>query len=633
MPPFIPTDEQSAVLAHEVGRHARILAGPGTGKSATVIAWLARHNPKRARLLTFTRAATGELVQKLRAREDIRIDKPSTIHAFCIAVLMKNGGVGEFPRPFRMADDWETDTIVEPTLARRLHISKREVGKLFSELAANWESLNPAEPTNVPAAARSRFMGGWREHRRIMGYALLSELPYALRNALRDHVDLDGIDYQVLVVDEYQDLNACDLDVLRCIAQRGCAIIAAGDDDQSIYSFRKAHPQGIRSFPDEYQGAISYPLTRTRRCPRRIAEWANFVIQGDPDRPADRGVLQCTDNATEGEVGLLAFASNSSEAKGIARLVHHLQTDKRVPAEEILILVRSDHNGLFTKPIKDELRARRIPFSDPSEMQELLTAPQNRHALCLLRLRVNIEDSLAWASLLHLTAGLGETFFDHVYDRARSAGVSFARALLDEHASGFTGLSSVLRGRAQQLINKMIEIVDRIQIPTARPDSGWGAWIAETFEDQPDVHISRELELLLSTIDARVEDTGDLGRYLGQIAPIAKDIALEKNGKVRIMTMAGSKGLTVKATIVGGLETGLVPKDGCDLSEERRLLYVAMTRAEEYLYGTWARRRTGPTARMGRTLPHDRRQLSELINGGPVNPEDGNDCLNVVSSV
>ena len=126
-------------------------------------------------------------------------------------------------------------------------------------------------------------MGGWQEHRQIMGYALLSELPYALRIALRDHPDLDGVDYRVLVVDRYQDLNACDLDVLQRLA-RGCTIIAAGDDDQSIYSFRKAHPQGIREFLEDYPGAADYPLTITRRCARSIVNWANYVIQGDPDR-------------------------------------------------------------------------------------------------------------------------------------------------------------------------------------------------------------------------------------------------------------------------------------------------------------------------------------------------------------
>ena len=123
MPPFAPTAEQDVILGHSRDCHARILAGPGTGKSATVIAWLVQNHPIRARLLTFTRAATGELVEKLAQREDIELDAPTTIHAFCISVLLRNGGVGEFPRPFRMADDWETDNIVEPTLARRRRLA------------------------------------------------------------------------------------------------------------------------------------------------------------------------------------------------------------------------------------------------------------------------------------------------------------------------------------------------------------------------------------------------------------------------------------------------------------------------------------------------------------------------------
>ena len=633
MPPFVPTEEQAAILAHEASRHARILAGPGTGKSATIIAWLAHHHPIRARLLTFTRAATGELIQKLAQREDIELDTPSTVHAFCISVLLRNGGVGEFPRPFRMADDWETDKIVEPTLARRLDIGKRDVDKLFSELAANWESLNPAEPTNVSAAARARFMGGWREHRQILGYALLSELPYALRAALRDHPDLEGIDYSVLLVDEYQDLNACDLDVLRRLAVRGCAIVAAGDDDQSIYSFRKAHPEGIRRFLEEYPGAADYPLTITRRCARNIVSWANYVIQGDPGRPAERVGLQAAAAAANGEVNLLAFSGQASEAQGIGRLAQHLIVDRHVLAEEILILVRSDHNGLFTGPIKDELRRRGVPFSDPSEIKEMLAEAGNRKALSILRLCVNREDSLAWASLLHLTTGIGETFFNYIYDRARAAGIPFGRALLSAHGEGFPGLSAALARRAIELIAGTQARMDAMGLPAAMPEGGWGAWISGQFGEGPDMPISNPMRELLAKIDARIEPTEDLGRYLGQIAPIAKDIALEKNAKVRIMTLAGSKGLTVRAAIVAGLETGFIPMDDCDPAEERRLLYVGMTRAEEFLFGTWARRRRGPTARMGRTQIDDRRQLSTLIGGGPVESQDGNAYLNGVSTV
>jgi DNA helicase II / ATP-dependent DNA helicase PcrA len=630
---FHPTPEQEAVLGHDVNRHGRILAGPGTGKSATVLAWLAQHPELRTKLLTFTRAATGELVQKLEQRGNQGLDKPSTIHSFCIAVLLRNAGVGEFPRPLRMADDWERKEIVESSLARRLGTQKRQIVKLFRELAANWESLNPSEEEGVDAAVRARFTGGWREHRQVFGYTLLSELPHSLRQALQDHPDLDGVDYDVVVVDEYQDLNACDLDVLRLLAGRGCRIVGCGDDEQSIYSFRKAHPEGIRRFPRDYAGAADYPLTVTRRCGRSIIAWANQVILGDPDRPRGRNPVQAAEGARNGQVGLLAFAGHVAEAQGVARLVDHLMQDKEVPADEILILVRSDHNGLFSQPVKAALTARNIAFSDPSEIDAVLADGDNRRALCVLRIAVHREDSLAWASLAHLSNGIGDALFDYVYERARADRTSFGADLLAAHAAEYPCLTAALARRAGTLVDNTLRLVDELHPPGACPDGGWGGWIVQELRERRVVAMTEAFAALLAKIDERAETPADLGRFLGLITPISKDIALEKNGKVRIMSLASSKGLTVKATIIAGLETGLIPKDDCDPGEERRLLYVGMTRAEEYLFGTWARRRNGPTARMGRAQVQNRRQRSILLDGGPVNSEDGNAYLDRESTV
>jgi DNA helicase-2/ATP-dependent DNA helicase PcrA len=193
--PFNPTHEQEAILAHDLRTHGRILAGPGTGKSATLIALLnsvPARQATHAKLLTFTRAATAELAHKLSEVENVACERPSTVHSFCIAALLANPGLGEFPEPFRMADDWETREIVRPTLARRLEIAVPQVRELFAELAANWESLDPRESARVDAAVRARFMGGWRQHREIYGYSLPAELPHALLTALQQHDDLQG---------------------------------------------------------------------------------------------------------------------------------------------------------------------------------------------------------------------------------------------------------------------------------------------------------------------------------------------------------------------------------------------------------------------------------------------------------
>jgi superfamily I DNA/RNA helicase len=181
-------------------------------------------------------------------------------------------------------------------------------------------------PGTARAAARRsrRARSAWNEHRQIYGYTLLAELPFALRQALQDHADLDGVDYDLLIVDEYQDLNACDLEVLHLIAERGCSIIAAADDDQSIYSFRYAAPEGIRRFPDDYPDCSRYPLTITQRCGRRIIEWASYVIAGDPGRPHDRPALACAAGSADGEV-------NTNKTRSSVRSVAVNACTKRPP--------------------------------------------------------------------------------------------------------------------------------------------------------------------------------------------------------------------------------------------------------------------------------------------------------------
>ena len=138
---------------------------------------------------------------------------------------------------------------------------------------------------------------------------------------------------------------------------------------------------------------------------------------------------------------------------------------------------------------------------------------------------------------------------------------------------------------------------------------------------------SEDLAEMLVSLDGLLEADQGLDRYLGQIAPLGKDLALAESEGVRIMTMGGSKGLTVQATIIAALEEGIVPRPDTDLAEERRLLYVAMTRARRFLFGTWARRRRGPTARSGAPRVASRRQHSRFLDGGPVESEDGSEFL------
>ena len=139
----------------------------------------------------------------------------------------------------------------------------------------------------------------------------------------------------------------------------------------------------------------------------------------------------------------------------------------------------------------------------------------------------------------------------------------------------------------------------------------------------PECTPSNELAELMVAIDDLTEPDSELGRFLGQVAPLGKDLALAQDQGVRFMTLMGSKGLTVRATILIGAEDGVIPRPESNLAEERRLLYVAMTRSTESVFCTWARRRYGRTARVGIGSVGDRHQPCGFLRDGPVSSQDG----------
>lgn len=615
------TNEQNAVVQHELPGHARVLAGPGTGKSTTAAALAERllglEEPPNLKFLTFTRAATLELDQKL---ENHGKAKPATVHSFSIATLLRNPGSAQFPQPLRIPDEYERN-LIRTHLARLVGVQVYRLDDLVREMAARWESLDPAETPHVTAEERARFIGSYTEHRRTFGYTLLDELPDLFRCALRDHQDLVGVNYDLLIVDEYQDLNACELEILRRLADRGTSIVAIGDDDQSIYSFRKAHAEGIRRFTNDYLGAKDYILNICLRLPSRIAHWAQHIIAGDRNRA--KPPIQCLPGARGGVAALLNFPSEITEARGIADLVTWLRDARHIPLSEILILSRTDRAGTFTRKIVDELRQRGIPVSDSESIDSAFNSRQNRTLLATMRLLVNRNDSLAWWTLLILEDRIGDVFISKIYQRSLAGGMTFGDALHVEAIHDFNGFPRASRQHGVAFYRRVVALLENVHMPVEFETLKWGEWIATEIAAGLLPGAGEDLLLLLRMIDESYTDSAEgLERFLSQLQPLSKDLARAQSDGVRFMTMVGSKGLTVRATIVVGVDNDLIPRPGQDISEERRLLYVAMTRSQEYLFLTWANRRQGPAGRAGHANP-GRRTHSELLNSGPIESEDG----------
>jgi DNA helicase-2/ATP-dependent DNA helicase PcrA len=421
--------------AGHTGSHARLLAGPGTGKTFVMtrrIVYLIEEvgvDPSEIIALTFTRAASQELRDRVRAEVgDENVPRISTLHSFALSKLLRNSGkLDSLPLPLRIADDWEESEIIFQDIKILLNLGRiSETKELFARLSADWESLAAEDDNWNPDP---RFIGAWRDHREIYGYTLRSELVYQLKRALEqiDDFDLEA-DVKYLLVDEYQDLNRCDLAVVREISKRGTELFAAGDDDQSIYGFRKAHPQGIRQFPDEYPNSCDLPLEICKRCDSEILRLAQFVAELDPLRIPKN--IHADDGCVGGEVALLSFTNQFEEAEAIASLCKHLIENKGYSPDSVLILLRVDTRKAFSGVLVDYFNRLGVPVATDVADSGPLDEPEGRKVLAILRLLENKTDHLAWRTLIQLRKnGIGEKGTQAIFQLARNKGIRFSEAL------------------------------------------------------------------------------------------------------------------------------------------------------------------------------------------------------------
>lgn len=629
--------DQRTAACH-VGQHARLLAGPGTGKTLTLtrrICYLVEDRGVESDTivaLTFTRAAALELRQRVEAELGAdRLPRIVTLHSFALRQLLRNANrITLLPQPLRIADDWEERHIVLEDLKALLNLNRvSDARDLLNDLSADWQSLTADEADWEGRFPNPQFLGAWREHRRVYGYVLRAELVYQLKRALEmiDDFAIEGTPRHLLV-DEYQDLNRCDLAVVRAIGERGAEVFGAGDDDQSIYGFRKAHPDGIRRFSQDYQPSQPLALEICKRCDPAILDLALYVARQDHRRLEKP--LRCDDGRTGGEVALLRFTDQNQEAGAVAGICKHLIDQIGYQPHDILILLRSDRNGAFSSVVNAALQREGIGVAIATAEGDSLDESSGRQVLALLHLAINAEDHLAWRTLLQLRSnGLGAQGIATLYQRATATGTTFTDAiravaadptLIARHGNRikteFETITAVLdqlnveaaHDGDAEAAEAVLEVVEQaIRLVTGSPEEA-GA-IRLRFETASHATHITSLEHLLRALE--VSDEG-----------LEQEV---EEGRVNILTMHRAKGLTAKAVIVVAAEDEYIPgrAGGDQIDDERRLLYVSLTRAKHYLFMTFCQRRTGPQQHTGRTSGNPRRILTQFLQGAPVAPVPG----------
>jgi DNA helicase-2/ATP-dependent DNA helicase PcrA len=236
-----------------------------------------------------------------------------------------------------------------------------------------------------------------------------------------------------------------------------------------------------------------------------------------------------------------------------------------------------------------------------------------RRWLALAHLKLNGEDSLAWWTLLHVTEGIGDKIIGYVYDNA-TGDETFGQALVRLKEENLPDRPRGWR-RVETTMDEAIAVINAMDLDGEDLDvRGWGGWLLDRMNPN---RVSVDARRLLEMVGSAVAIDDGLGGLLGQLETMGKDLAASEGLGVRVMTMTGSKGLTVNTTIVMGVEQGIVPRDNADEAEERRLLYVAMTRATDMCVLTYAQRRSGPSARIGTANVAGTRNRSQLLDSLP----------------
>ncbi|HEV3298759.1 MAG TPA: ATP-dependent helicase [Planctomycetaceae bacterium] len=568
----------------------RVMAGPGTGKSFALKRRLMRlleegANARRILVVTFTRTAAAELVREIQALGVPGCEKivASTLHAHCFRLLAKQAVFefsGRTPRPLITLSkagvlQFEAGPLLEDLNSPDKFGDKRDRTKRLRAFEAQWARLQADEPGYATDPTDEEFHDKLIAWLRFHECMLIGELVPEALNFVKNNPASTAIEgFEHVLVDEYQDLNKAE-QVLIDFLSGGGTLAVVGDPDQSIYSFRYAHPEGIEDFHIGHAGTDDHLLDECRRCPRRVVGLADRLIKRNYPAGATPRLNPDAGNP-DGDVFIVQWPSLEDEVTGIASLVKKLIDSRGYDPRDILVLCP---RRLIGYQIRQKLLAESVP-SHSFYHEEALESDEARKALSLLTLTASHRDRV---SLRFLLGCQSPNWLRNQYELLRahceSAGTHPWDAL-EEVDSGTLNL-----GRTKEIVSRFRDIKN--ELGTTRGASVDGL-IDRLFPDGQDwAQVLREMALLDL---ADLKDAGDLLEHLR--TKITQPEMPEAGDFVRVMSLHKSKGLTARAVIVCSCIEGLVPFRDEDeplaeqekhLREQRRLFYVAITRCTQLL--------------------------------------------------
>jgi DNA helicase-2/ATP-dependent DNA helicase PcrA len=618
-----------------------IVAGAGSGKTRVIVHRLAYilarglAQPSRVVAVTFTNKAAAEM--KERVERLVGADRGgavvSTFHSWCLRYLRRHADRLGYTRDFLIYDEADQSSLIKdcladleiddrafpPRLFRNRISSAKNQGLDAGALERTSEGLQGEMVSKVFSMYQKRLLDS-----NAMDFDDLIGQTLALFAKNEDLARAAAAEVRYLMVDEYQDTNRPQYRLIRHLAAAGGNMCAVGDPDQSIYRFRFADIRNILSFEEDFPGTRIIKLEQNYRSTGNILEAATAVIRNNRDR-IDKSLWS---EAPEGRpLELLVAMDERHEAERIVARIRGLRREHAL--EEFAILYRTNAQS---RALEEALARHELPyivvggtrFYDRKEVKDVLA---------YLRALINPRDDVSLKRIVNTPPrDIGRTTLDTVQDVARKDSASLERAMRKAIDMGLVG------GRAARALEAFMTLMAdlRAELQAGPPSRLVAAVIERTRfaahleKSAPGDAASRveNLEELVSAVAAYDGASDGLQGFLDRTALLSETENVQGTSGIRLMTLHSAKGLEFPVVFIGGLEENLFPhsrasEEHDDIEEERRLLYVGMTRARERLILTRAlqRRLFGePTpaepSRFLREIPDRLLSESDLADNG-----------------
>lgn len=592
-------NQRKAVVSDKI--YLRVVAGAGSGKTkvlTTRINYLIDHflvKPQEILAITFTNKAAESMKDRILSSLQVGHKAPhvSTIHAFCVFVLRQDIEYLHYPKNFTIIDTADQKAIIKAAY-KEIGIDSKtlSISSVLNYIAGNKVAeIDPHRAINMAnnydgSKLKAQVYNFYVNYQQQLLALDFDDLLLWVKKLFLTHktvLEKWQNKYSVILVDEFQDIDHIQYIIIKCLVGNNNALYVVGDPDQTIYTWRGADVDIIMSLEKEFPGLETIVLTMNYRSTSTILEAANNVISNNKYRVKKELTAF---NPTIDKINFFGAINEDSEGMWVASMIKTLVKSKKINYNDVAVLYRANY---LSRAIERELFNAKIPyiiyggirFNDRKEVKDVLS---------YLRLLVT-QDDLAFKRIINVPRRkAGEKTIDLIEQQAKLNNCNLYDTLANtDFLSGQVRVTLSDFYQTIEFLRQQVEKLDLLALVKLVIDSvGYSKMLSEESENDGLENVKE----LINDIDSFKSSfpEADLVEYLQFFALYSEKKTELNQPFVSLMTVHAGKGLEFDSVFVIGLNEGVFPSDRSlsegikGLEEERRLAYVAFTRAKNRLY-------------------------------------------------